>query len=81
MRIPWTPAQIESVRLIRSERDGDAVERALKTLRADAAAGRNVMPALVEAVKAYATVGEMSGALVDVFGRFEEPTRLWRRAG
>lgn len=74
-------AQIESVRLIRSERDGDAVERALKTLRADAAAGRNVMPALVEAVKAYATVGEMSGALVDVFGRFEEPTRLWRRAG
>jgi methylmalonyl-CoA mutase N-terminal domain/subunit len=39
------------------------------------------MPALVEAVKVYATVGEMNGALVDVYGRFQEPTHLWRRAG
>lgn len=73
--------QIENVRKIRAERSNAAVERALKALRADAEAGRNVMPALVEAVKAYATVGEMNGALVDVYGRFREPTQLWRRAG
>ncbi len=73
--------QIENVRKIRAERSNAAVERALKTLRADAAAGRNVMPALLESVKAYATVGEMNGALVDVYGRFQEPTQLWRRAG
>ena len=73
--------QIESVRKVRAERSNEAVERALRSLRADAEAGRNVMPALVEAVKAYATVGEMNGALVDVYGRFQEPTHLWRRAG
>jgi methylmalonyl-CoA mutase N-terminal domain/subunit len=71
-------AQIESLRRVKAERDGAAVERALAALRRDAEAGVNVMPALVEAVKAYATVGEMSGALVDVYGRFEEPTELWR---
>jgi len=73
--------QIESVRKVRAERSNEAVERALRNLRADAEAGRNVMPALVEAVKVYATVGEMNGALVDVYGRFQEPTHLWRRAG
>ena len=73
--------QIENVRKVRAGRSDAAVERALKRLRADAEADRNVMPALVEAVKAYATVGEMNGALVDVYGRFQEPTQLWRRAG
>ena len=48
-------------------------------LRADAAAGRNVMPALMQAVKSYASVGEMTKALVEVYGRFKEPTQLWRR--
>src|SRR5262249_32573329 len=58
--------QIESLREVRAERNNDAVERALGTLRADAAAGRNVMPALMAAVKAYASVGEMTSAMVDV---------------
>ncbi|MGQ0683144.1 acyl-CoA mutase large subunit family protein [Bradyrhizobium sp.] len=73
--------QIENVRKVRAARSNEAVERTLKRLRADAEAGRNVMPALVEAVKVYATVGEMNGALVDVYGRFREPTHLWRPAG
>jgi len=72
-------AQVESLRRIKAARDNDAVERALDRLRADANAGRNVMPAVMQAVKAYATVGEMTGALVDVYGRFREPTRLWRK--
>jgi methylmalonyl-CoA mutase N-terminal domain/subunit len=71
-------AQIESLRKVRRMRSNDAVARSLASLRADAQAGRNVMPALTEAVKAYATVGEMTNALVDVYGRFQEPTRLWR---
>jgi methylmalonyl-CoA mutase N-terminal domain/subunit len=70
--------QIEALRKVRRERSNDAVARALATLRADAEAGRNVMPALMDAVKAYATVGEMTNAMVDVYGRFQEPTRLWR---
>jgi methylmalonyl-CoA mutase N-terminal domain/subunit len=70
--------QIDSLRRVRAERSNDVVERALKALRADAAAGRNVMPALMDAVGAYATVGEMTSALVDVHGRFKEPTQLWR---
>jgi methylmalonyl-CoA mutase, N-terminal domain len=62
---------------LKDERNDDAVERALSALRSDAVAGRNVMPALMDAVKAYATVGEMTRALIDVYGRFREPTRLW----
>lgn len=50
--------QIDSLKRIRAERDNAAVKAALTRLHADAAAGRNVMPALVEAVKAYASVGE-----------------------
>jgi methylmalonyl-CoA mutase N-terminal domain/subunit len=71
--------QIESLRKVRAERSNDAVARSLATLRADAQAGRNVMPAMMESVKAYATVGEMSNALVDVYGRFQEPTKIWYR--
>jgi methylmalonyl-CoA mutase, N-terminal domain len=70
--------QIEALRKVRRERSNDAVACTLASLRADAEAGRNVMPALMDAVKAYATVGEMTNAMVDVYGRFHEPTRLWR---
>ena len=71
--------QIEALRQTKAERSNDAVERALGAVRAAAAAGKNVMPALMDAVKAYATVGEMSNALVEVYGRFQEPTQLWRK--
>ena len=71
--------QIESLRRVEHERDSDAVERALADCVPTRKAGRNVMPALMQAVKAYATVGEMSSALVDVYGRFQEPTRLWSK--
>jgi methylmalonyl-CoA mutase, N-terminal domain len=70
--------QIDNLRHIKQERSNEKVECALVALRKDATAGRNVMPALMEAVKAYATVGEMTSALVDVYGRFREPTQLWR---
>ncbi|RIK94032.1 MAG: methylmalonyl-CoA mutase [Proteobacteria bacterium] len=68
--------QIASLKKLRAERNAAEVERCLKELRADAQANRNVMPALVAAVKAYATVGEMTNVLVDVFGRYKEPIRF-----
>ena len=68
--------QIDNQNRIRAERDNVQVTTALTRLRADAAAGRNVMPALVDAVKAYASVGEMTRELVTVFGRYQEPIRF-----
>ncbi len=68
--------QIASLQKLRAERNAAEVERCLKALRADAQANRNVMPALVAAVKAYATVGEMTNVLVDVYGRYQEPIRF-----
>ena len=69
-------AQIAALDKIRAERDPSRVSQALARLSADASAGRNVMPALVEAVKAYATVGEMTREMVKVFGRYQEPIRF-----
>jgi len=61
---------------VRSDRDGAAVEAVLAKLRAEAADPEvNLMPTLVEASGVYATLGEMMGALADVFGRHvETPT-------
>lgn len=43
---------------------------------ADTEAERNVMPAVVEAVRQYASVGELTKCLVEVYGRYEEPVCL-----
>src|SRR5262249_54744695 len=61
----------ENMRAIRARRDKAAVERTLQRVTADAAAERNVMPALIDAAKAYATLGETVGALANAFGRFD----------
>ena len=68
--------QIDSLEKIRAERDNDQVRRALERITEDAAADRNVMPAIVEAVKAYASVGEINDKLVEVYGRYQEPIRF-----
>ncbi|MFB6127758.1 MAG: methylmalonyl-CoA mutase [Halolamina sp.] len=64
-------AQIASLHDLREERDAEAVESALSAL-ADAAAGDdNLMPYIVDAVKAYATVGEISDVLREEFGEYQ----------
>ncbi|MCH8879470.1 MAG: methylmalonyl-CoA mutase [Planctomycetes bacterium] len=68
--------RIERLKRIRMERDNDAVTRALEQVRADADAGRNVMPGIIDAVKAYATVGEITKRLVEAYGRYEEPVKF-----
>jgi len=54
-------------------RDGAAVTRALAGLIATTREGSNVMPALIEAARAGATVGEMASVFRDAFGEFREP--------
>ena len=72
-------AQIASLERVRAERDTAAVARALDRVEADARSGVNVMGAIVEAVKAYASVGEITQRMVGVFGRFVEPVRFDHR--
>jgi methylmalonyl-CoA mutase N-terminal domain/subunit len=64
--------QIERVRELRGRRDSAAVESALSRLKQAAGAGENLMPPLIEASKAYATLGEMCDALRDVWGTWTE---------
>ncbi|MBD0290090.1 MAG: methylmalonyl-CoA mutase family protein [Thermoleophilia bacterium] len=65
--------QVERVRGLRARRDSAAVESVLARLREDAAVeGRNLMPAIVEASMAYATLGEMCDTLRDVWGVWRE---------
>ncbi len=61
---------------VKAERDGAAVSQALESLRQAAAGTENVMDYVLEAVRAYATLGEMTQVLKDVFGEFREPVRL-----
>jgi methylmalonyl-CoA mutase N-terminal domain/subunit len=58
---------------IKRTRDGKAVASRLGDLRQACRDGENVMPALVEAVKTYATVGEISDVMREVFATYEEP--------
>ncbi|HET7046198.1 MAG TPA: methylmalonyl-CoA mutase family protein [Gaiellaceae bacterium] len=65
--------QVERVRALRARRDAGAVEQALAALKDDAAHdGRNLMPPIVEAAKAHATMGEMCDALRQVWGVWRE---------
>ena len=60
--------QVEQLQELRVERDDAAVEDALAALRDACETGENVMPYIVDAVKAYATTGEIADAMRDVFG-------------
>jgi methylmalonyl-CoA mutase, N-terminal domain len=64
--------QIERVRSLRARRDSAAVESALSRLKQAADAGENLMPQLIDASKAYVTLGEMCDALRDVWGTWTE---------
>ncbi|MDG5775747.1 methylmalonyl-CoA mutase family protein [Haloarculaceae archaeon H-GB2-1] len=62
--------QCERVAAVREERDGEAVDDALAALREAAEGDANVMPYVVDAVKAYATTGEICDVFRDVFGEY-----------
>lgn len=65
--------QLERLHDTKARRDGGAVANALERLRKAAQTNENTMPAIIEAVKAYATVEEICVALRDIYGIYEEP--------
>ncbi len=68
--------QTAKLERLRRTRNGERVERALDRLRASARSAENVMPPILDAVRAYATVGEMCDALREVWGEYEEPVMV-----
>ncbi|HKQ49378.1 MAG TPA: methylmalonyl-CoA mutase family protein [Phycisphaerae bacterium] len=62
---------VGNIKRMKATRDIAKVKSSLSRITADANAGTNVMPALIEGAKAYATVGEMMGALELALGRFD----------
>ncbi|HEY2865790.1 MAG TPA: methylmalonyl-CoA mutase family protein [Pyrinomonadaceae bacterium] len=65
--------QLERLAHVKSTRDNGAVRNALDKLKTAAKQNENTMPAIIEAVAAYATVEEICVALRDVYGVYEEP--------
>lgn len=68
--------QVEKLDALRRRRDDGRVASALDSLRRAAGGNQNTMPQLLDAVRALATVGEICGALGDVFGAWQERTVL-----
>ncbi len=65
--------QLKRLTAVKQTRDGEAVRRTLQAVRSAAEdPATNLMPPVIDAVKAYATEGEICGALADVFGRYVE---------
>jgi len=64
--------QLAKLDRLRKTRDADRVARSLDALRAAARSTENLMPRILDAVRAYATVGEMCDALREVWGEYEE---------
>jgi len=64
--------QIDRVQALRARRDRAAVEAALARLQSDVATDTNLMPAILDAARAYATLGEMCDTLRDVWGTWRE---------
>jgi methylmalonyl-CoA mutase N-terminal domain/subunit len=64
--------QLARLEELKKTRDNDAVLRTLDGLRRTARGTGNTMPAIIECVRAYATVGEMCDALREVWGEYEE---------
>ncbi len=65
--------QVAALEAVRERRDSGAVRRTLDALRLGAAASANTMPLILDCVKVYCSVGEISDALREVFGTWEEP--------
>jgi methylmalonyl-CoA mutase N-terminal domain/subunit len=69
-----TQRQLDKLRGVRAARDVARVDAALAAVRQAAAGSENLMPPILAAVRAYATVGEVCSTLAGVFGEFSEST-------
>ncbi len=68
--------QVERIKEVRLSRDQGKVSEALQSLRNAAQSDDNLMPHILKAVKAYATLGEICGVLRDVFGEYQQQITL-----
>jgi len=66
--------QVERLNQVRAERDPGRVGQALDRLRIACQGTENTMPYILDAVRAYATLGEIIGVMKEVFGMYAEPT-------
>lgn len=64
--------QIEKLQSLRKKRDNSKVQSALNKIKEVAASYHNLMPAIIESVEAYATLGEITDSLREVFGEYQE---------
>jgi len=64
-------SQIEKLEKLKSERDSEKVESMLAQLKKGAEGNDNLMPLILNAVKAYATLGEVCDTLREVFGEYQ----------
>ncbi len=64
--------QVDRLKEVRLSRNQDVVASALQDLRKAAQSGANMMPCILTAVKAYATMGEICNTLRDVFGEYQQ---------
>jgi len=71
-----TQGQIEGVKKLKTSRDLNRWKDALQRLRDEAREGRNTIPAMIEATRAYATTGEMLGTVREVFGYPYDPMNV-----
>lgn len=69
-------AQVARLKALRERRDDAAVRRALADLAAAASGNDNVMPPILAAVEAYATLGEICNVLRAAFGEYHQPTAI-----
>ena len=69
-------AQRESLRARRAARDQAAVDAALQRMVEDAAAERNTVPAMLDAARAEATLGEICNAFKPMWGEYREPAKF-----
>ncbi|WP_254530899.1 acyl-CoA mutase large subunit family protein [Natrinema gelatinilyticum] len=63
--------QIDHLESVRGDRDDEAVDAALEALRDATQSDQNLMPYIIDAVKAYATVGEICNVMRDEFGEYQ----------
>ena len=65
--------QKKKVRSLRARRDSRAVSKACKALREATGKDKNLIPPILEAVRAYATLGEICDVLREIYGEYREP--------
>jgi methylmalonyl-CoA mutase N-terminal domain/subunit len=65
--------QVENLKKVKARRDAAQVESKLKKITAAARTEQNLLPLILDAVKSYASVGEIMGTLREVWGEYHDP--------